>query len=117
METIHTAELVFYVARDGKVPFLRWFNTLSNAIADRVTARLRRLVFGNPGDSRHLGEGIHEIRIHFGVGIRFYVGYDGQKIVVLLLGGDKSTQQQDIERAKEYWNDYKERRVSAKSGL
>ncbi|HZK76595.1 MAG TPA: type II toxin-antitoxin system RelE/ParE family toxin [Candidatus Kapabacteria bacterium] len=93
---------------------MRWLNTLSDAVADRVTARLRRLVFGNPGDSRHLGEGVHEIRIRYGIGIRFYFGYDGQKIVVLLLGGDKSTQQEDIAHAKAYWNDYKQRRVSAK---
>jgi len=65
---------------------------------------------GNTGDSRPVGEGVSELRIPFGPGHRVYFGQDGPVLVVLLCGGSKRTQRQDIERAKTYWRDYRRTR-------
>lgn len=62
------------------------------------------------GDIKPVGEGVCEIRIDWGPGYRVYFGQDGLKLVVLVAGGDKSTQEQDIRDAKAYWDDYKQRK-------
>jgi putative addiction module killer protein len=61
------------------------------------------------GDSRPVGEGVMEARIDFGPGYRVYFARNGEALVILLCGGDKSTQDPDIRRAKEYWSDYRTR--------
>jgi putative addiction module killer protein len=61
---------------------------------------------GNLGNTRALGTGVSELKIDFGPGYRVYYGEDGPTIVVLLLGGDKSSQERDIEKAKAFWEDY-----------
>ena len=75
----------------------------------RIRGRLTRLELGNLGDFRSVGEGVNELRIHFGPGYRIYYGEAANTIILLLCGGDKSSQQRDIERAKTYWQDYKDR--------
>ena len=75
---------------------------------ERIQARLDRLVGGNFGDCESIGQGIFEIRLHFGAGYRIYFGEADNTIVLLLCGGDKSSQNRDIERAKAYWQEYKE---------
>jgi putative addiction module killer protein len=62
--------------------------------------RVRRLSLGNAGDVEPVGEGVSEMRIHYGPGYRVYFKQQGETIVVLLAGGDKRTQPRDIERAK-----------------
>ena len=74
--------------------------------------RLDRIKLGNLGDYRSVAQGVFELRIDYGPGYRVYFGQVGLTIVLLLCGGDKSTQQQDIGKAQEYWRDY-ERRESA----
>jgi putative addiction module killer protein len=74
--------------------------------------RLDRVKLGNLGDYRSVGEGVFEFRIDYVPGYRIYFGQVGLTIVLLLCGGDKSTQEQDIRKAKEYWADY-ERRENA----
>lgn len=71
----------------------------ANAVA-RIVARIRRLEQGNSGDSKSVGKGVLEMRIDYGPGYRVYYLHRGAQIVVLLCGGDKRTQQQDIERAQ-----------------
>lgn len=72
----------------------------------RIEVRLRRLAAGLFGDSAPVGEGVKELRMFFGPGCRIYFGAEADDIVILLLGGDKSTQQQDIRVAKAYWKEY-----------
>ena len=70
-----------------------------------IEARLKRVSDGNFGHTRSVGEGVVELKIDFGPGYRVYFGIDGNN-VVLLLAGDKSSQEADIESAKKYWKDY-----------
>ena len=66
----------------------------------RVVARIRRMEQGNPGDARSVGEGVMEMRIPYGPGYRVYYLHRGAQILILLCGGDKRTQRQDIKRAQ-----------------
>jgi putative addiction module killer protein len=66
----------------------------------RIAARIDRLAFGNPGDVESVGEGVSELRIHSGPGYRVYFVRRGRTLIVLLRGGDKTTQTQDIKTAK-----------------
>jgi putative addiction module killer protein len=96
-----------YTARDGTEPFTDWLDGLRDRQARAlIRVRLDRISLGNFGDSRPVGEGVMEARIDFGPGYRVYFGRDGEVVVILLCGGDKSTQDRDIRRAKEYWSDY-----------
>jgi putative addiction module killer protein len=74
----------------------------------KIRERLKRISLGNLGDYRSVGEGVFELRIDYGSGYRVYFGQIGSTIVLLLLGGDKSTQERDIRQAKEYWAEYEE---------
>jgi len=75
-----------------------------------IRARLDRLEAGNPGDHRSVGEGVQELRIDFGPGYRVYYGEEGSTIVIVLCGGDKSSQEKDVRKAQEYWADYRRNR-------
>ena len=104
-----TRELEFYITQNGRVPFTDWFESLRDQkTRTRIRGRLTRLELGNFGDCQSVGEGVFELRIHFGPGFRVYFGEVGDTLILLLCGGDKSSQQRDIERAKTYWQDYKE---------
>ena len=80
--------------------FSGWLRRLrdANAVA-RITGRIRRMEMGNPGDNRSVGQGVLEMRIDYGPGYRVYYVHRGAEIVILLCGGDKRTQQQDIKKA------------------
>ena len=81
--------------------FYDWLRRLrdANAVA-RIIARIRRMEQGNLGDNKSLGGGLMEMRIDYGPGYRVYFVRHGEAIVILLCGGDKHKQQQDIERAR-----------------
>jgi len=80
--------------------FDAWLDALRDRQARaRIQARVRRLSMGNPGDCRHLTGGVSEMRVDYGPGYRVYYCQRGQTVVVLLCGGDKRTQQADIEQA------------------
>lgn len=82
--------------------FAQWFASLRDAKARAViNARLRRVELGNLGDCAPVGEGVSELRIHYGPGYRVYFAQRGMEVVVLLAGGDKSSQSKDIKRAQE----------------
>lgn len=75
----------------------------------RIAVRITRLGLGLEGDWKPVGTGVRELRISEGPGYRIYYAWHGREIVVLLVGGDKSSQRRDIERAHAYWRDYLER--------
>jgi putative addiction module killer protein len=73
----------------------------------RIDMRIRRLAGGNPGDVRPVGKGVSELRIDTGPGYRVYYAMRGDEFIVLLAGGDKSSQARDIEKAQALWEDWK----------
>ncbi len=108
-------ELRYYQTAAGERPFVEWLEDLNDRQArTRIEARLARVAVGNFGDVEPVGEGVMELRIDWGPGYRVYFARVGQVIVLLLCGGDKRTQQRDINRAKEYFEDYKARTAQKK---
>lgn len=101
--------IVEYVRPDGSCPFRDWFDRLAPAVAAKVVTAKARLQNGI-GDVQPVGQGVSEFRIHSGPGYRVYFGQDGERLVVLLVGGDKGSQPSDIARAKELWTEYRRRR-------
>ena len=82
--------------------YAAWFSALRDRTAKaRIDIRIRRLSLGNSGDIRPIGEGLSELRIHYGPGYRIYLTKRGDTYVILLAGGDKSSQAQDIRLAKD----------------
>jgi putative addiction module killer protein len=90
--------------------FRSWLRRLkdSNAVA-RIVARVRQMEQGNFGDNRSVGAGVMELRVDYGPGYRLYYVNRGAEIVILLCGGDKRTQQQDIRRAHDLVRDLEEK--------
>ena len=86
--------------------YSKWFKKLRDSEAKaRVNIRLRRMALGNPGDAKPVGEGVSELRITYGPGYRIYFTKQDNKIVILLCGGNKSSQTEDIAKAKELKKD------------
>ena len=86
--------------------YKKWFADLRDSRAQyRILTRVRRLAIGNPGDVKPVGGGVSELRIDYGPGYRVYFKDTGKEIIVLLCGGDKRTQDRDIEQAKELLQD------------
>lgn len=103
-------EIRIYRTGYGKQPFTKWYDGLKDkTVRLRIRKRLRQVTLGNFGDSKSIGAGVYELRFFFGKGYCVYYAKDKEAIVLLLSGGDKSSQQKDIENAKAYWKDYKER--------
>ena len=99
-----------YITPSGTVPFEEWINGLKDPVTrHRIQTRLDRVEKGNFGDYRPVGEGVLELKFAFGPGHRIYFVEEGNVIIVLLCGGDKSSQVKDIKTAKMYWQDLLER--------
>jgi len=99
----------YYQRPSGGSPFREWRQNITNLdLMAAVDARIARLRGGNFGDSKPVGKGVSESRINFGPGYRIYYGA-AQDDIILLLAGDKSTQDSDIEAAQGFWEDYKDR--------
>ncbi len=108
--TAHKKELIFYEVLGGKAPLEEWLSDLKDRKARAVIrARLDRLENGNAGKCDSLGDGLYELKIYFGPGYRVYFGTDGPVLVILLCGGDKGSQRQDVEKARHYWADHRRR--------
>ena len=99
-----------YLNRQGQDLYQGWLDNLRDRMAQaRITMRINRIVSGAFGDCRPVGDGVWELKIDYGPGYRVYYAQAGRSLVLLLLGGDKKTQQADINKAIEYWHDYQER--------
>jgi putative addiction module killer protein len=99
--------LIVYATSSEEEPFTDWINNLRDVVGrKRILARIGRLEQGNYGDCEPVGEGISELRMFFGSGYRVYFGENGNDIVILLCGGDKGSQDKDIQLAKAYWQEY-----------
>jgi len=86
--------------------FDKWFNSLKNRTTkNKILARLDRIEHGNFGDSKSLNKDLAELRFFFGAGIRIYYSIRGNQIVLLLNGGDKSSQSKDIKKANQIMNE------------
>lgn len=103
-------ELRFYVTEDGREPFREWLNSLDDHKARaKIRVRLDRVSLGNFGDCHGVGGGVQKLRINYGPGPKYTRYPEGTAVVVLLCGGDKDTQPDDIEIAQQYWTDYRRR--------
>lgn len=104
-------ELIIYRTEEGREPLTRWRRKLGDRVTvARIDRRLERLSAGQYGDAKAVGDGVIELRLFFGPGYRIYFAEDGERLVVLLCGGDKGSQDRDIEAAKAYWQDYQQHR-------
>jgi putative addiction module killer protein len=99
-----------YIDRAGRSPYADWFDRLNALAAAKLATALTRLAAGNFSNVKGVGSGVFEYRIDFGPGYRVYFGKDGERLVILLGGGTKKRQQQDINAAVAHWQDYKRRK-------
>jgi putative addiction module killer protein len=99
-----------YTTPDGRRPFEEWVDSLNDTKTQtKILDRIPRLRHGNFGDYRQLTGDLYELRVHYGAGYRIYVGTIDSETVLLLWGGSKRTQRRDIQRAKQYWDEFKRR--------
>ena len=109
-------ELRYYQTSEGRRPFVEWLAGLADRQARaRIQARLAVVAAGSIGDVERAGEGVLELRIHWGPGYRVYFAKVGD-VVILLCGGDKRTQHEDIEQAKTNFEDFKRRQRKSPRG-
>lgn len=88
------------ILSNNKAPFIDWLNSLDKTIKSRVKSRLTRLLENNFGDYKKIDSDISELRLKFGSGYRIYYTEIDNVVILLINGGDKSTQSKDIEKAK-----------------
>src|SRR5256885_9314348 len=101
-----------FITDEDVSPFRRRFDALDDNAAAWVTIAIDRLGEGNTANAKSLAEGVSELRINRGPGYRVYFGWDGKVLVILLGGGTKRRQQNDIDAALRRWRDYKKRKRS-----
>lgn len=109
-------EIRQYIDPNGKDYFQAWFDRLKAPAAAKVTTALARIACGNWSNVKGVGAGVFEYRIDFGPGYRVYFGKDGDRIVILLTGGSKQRQQQDIQNAQKRWAAYRAATRKARHG-
>jgi putative addiction module killer protein len=105
-----------YLSEENESPFRQWFDGLDPQAAAIVTTAIGRLGDGNTSNVKSIGEGASELRIDRGPGYRIYFGWDGKVLVILLGGGTKRRQQNDIGAALRRWRDYKRRKAVGRKG-
>jgi putative addiction module killer protein len=101
----------YYLTEKGEKPFKEWLDRLKDVSArQKVRIRLDRVRLGSLGKNRSVGEGVFELKVDYGPGYRVYYAIEKRTIILLLLGGDKSSQKGDIALARKYWKDHKRRK-------
>jgi putative addiction module killer protein len=103
----------YYLTESGGKPFKEWLDGLKDIVArQKIRIRLDRVRLGNLGKNRSVGEGVYELKIDYGPGYRVYYGLEKKALILLLLGGDKSSQKKDITQAKIFWEEYVRRKFN-----
>ncbi len=104
-------EIILYTTDTDKQPFVEWQDDLDRKTRLIVFSRLTRVRSGNFGNHKQLKghKELWELIFDYGPGYRVYFAKEGSKVVILLCGGDKGSQDRDIQKAKRYWQDYKSR--------
>ena len=111
-------EIEYYETEDGERPFQKWLSALKDKQGrQKIRTRIDRVSLGNLGFCEPVGEGVMELKIDFGPGYRVYFGQVGNKLVILLNGGDKGSQHKNIKTAHEYWANYRRRYDKKESKL
>ena len=100
-----------YLDAHGHSPFAKWFEILNAPAAAKITTAMVRIEQSNFSNTKGVGAGVFECRIDFGPGYRIYFGKDGEIVVILLGGGIKKRQDEDIKAAQRRWADYKRRKI------
>ncbi len=99
---------IIYKKEDGTEPYADYVDSLKDRPgAAKIRVRVTRAELGNLGDHRSVGGGVFELRLNVGPGYRVYVGLYGESLIILLCAGDKSSQAKDIQKAADYWEDFK----------
>ncbi|MFL5813959.1 MAG: type II toxin-antitoxin system RelE/ParE family toxin [Bdellovibrionia bacterium] len=97
----------YFQTEAGREPFREWLQALDKVSRRKIHAFIIRLAAGGAKKNvRSLGDGIFEIKVDYGPGYRIYFGEASRELILLLVGGDKSSQFRDIRQAKEYWSKY-----------
>lgn len=99
-----------YIDPTGRNPYAEWFDDLHAPAAAKVAIAVLRMEQGNFSNVKSVGAGVYEYRIEFGPGYRIYFGKDGDRLVILLGGGNKKRQARDIDTARVRWQSYKRRK-------
>jgi putative addiction module killer protein len=110
MIPLHWVEVCEYLDRGGRSPYAGWFDSLNAQAAAKVAIAVTRLKQGNFSNVRAVGRGVMEYKLDFGPGYRIYFGKDGERLVILVGGGTKKRQENDIHIAVGRWEDYKRRK-------
>ncbi len=97
-----------YLQNNGRAPYSEWIESLDGSVRARIVARIARFEDGHFGDYKSVGDGVIEARFFFGSGYRIYFSIQNDQIILLLTGGDKSTQDKDVDKAKEFLKSYLE---------
>ncbi len=101
-------DVEYFETSGGNQPVRNWIDSLKDRRGRaKIQTRIDRVALGNFGNCEPVGSGVLELKVDFGPGYRIYFGLDGEQLVILLCGGDKSSQKSDIKLAKEYWNQYR----------
>ena len=103
-------EIKEYLNANGDSPYASWFDGLDAKAAAKVSTYVIRMSNGNMSRVEGVGAGVFECKIDFGPGYRVYFGKDGDKLIILLGGGTKRRQSNDIQEAQSLWDDYKQRK-------
>jgi len=107
-------EIREYQDKGGRSPFREWFDRLNAEASRKITTALYRMGLGNFSNVKGVGAGVYECRIDFGPGYRVYFGKDAERLIILLGGGTKQRQPNDIRLALQRWEDYKQRKKDQK---
>jgi putative addiction module killer protein len=102
---MNNKKILIYKTHNGKEPFTDWLEDLDKVSQIRIRKRIARIKLGHFGDCKMVDIGVYELRFFFGSGYRVYFGMLGDCVVVLLCGGDKSHQSDDIKKAISYWKE------------